>query len=226
MSTGIKLYGNKICPFAMRAWLVAQEKDIAYEYIHVPLGPEKPAWFEADINPRGTVPALSIQGKNFPESLIVAELLDDAFPDAKVSLMPKDSVAKGAVRLFMNDVGGFVGDCYTLLRAEAEKRDAAAADVDADVAFLEGALSRQSTGPFFLGEKYSLADIAIVPFLDRFRYTLKEYQNYEILAKAPRLSAMIEAASQRDSFKHCAQPAEFYVESYKSYAPKSYSPKK
>jgi len=224
----LKLYNNKVCPFGMRAWLTIEEKGIPYEYIHIPLGDDKPEWFTRDINPRGTVPALAIGTKIYPESLIVAELLEDSFPANGTPLLPRnDATLVADVRLFINDVGGLVGDLYKLLHAAESQRDSAAKEVSDDIAYLEGIYAKQSKeGPYFLGETLSLADISIVPFLDRFRYTLKEYQGYDLLVNAPRLTKLMEAMSQRESFKKTAQPADFYVEAYAKYAPKKESSSK
>ncbi len=40
------------------AWWSLLEKNVAFEYIHVDLGPHKPDWYKAKVSPYGTVPAL------------------------------------------------------------------------------------------------------------------------------------------------------------------------
>ncbi len=54
----LTLYSNPICPFAHRAWWALKEKQIPFEFAHIPLGAEKPEWYTKEVNPRGTVPAL------------------------------------------------------------------------------------------------------------------------------------------------------------------------
>jgi hypothetical protein len=48
--TGIKYFGNRLCPFAHRAFLTLEEKgllsDGTVEYIHINLGPSKPEWYK------------------------------------------------------------------------------------------------------------------------------------------------------------------------------------
>lgn len=45
----------------LAAGSAAVERGLEYSYEHIPLGPEKPAWYAEKINPRGTVPSLKIR---------------------------------------------------------------------------------------------------------------------------------------------------------------------
>jgi len=45
MAETTKFYGNPICPFAHRAWWAAKEKGVPLEFVHIPLGDEKPEWY-------------------------------------------------------------------------------------------------------------------------------------------------------------------------------------
>ncbi len=81
----------------------------------------------------------------------------------------------------------------------------------------ERALVAKSNGPYFLGETFSFADIALAPFVDRFRYTLPALRGVDVFANAPRLRGLMAAIEQRESFKATAQPKEYYVELYKKF---------
>ena len=90
------LFGNRLCPFAHRAWFALHEKGAAEEvtYIHVDLGDAKPPWFGDVINPRfGTVPCMVDHGAGVFESPIVVEFLDEKFAGRGTALMPTGAPA-------------------------------------------------------------------------------------------------------------------------------------
>ena len=219
-SAAAQLYIHKVCPYAHRAYLAAAEKGLIakglVEIVEVSL--PTPDWYNNDVNPRATVPALRLaNGQVVPESLIVVQYLDDALPD--VPLLPKDPKDRADVRAFVADFDSAIGGLYQILREKDEAaRAALVKSALDDIAYIERALAAKSAGPFFLGEQFSYADIAMLPFIDRFRYTLLAHRGVDILANAPRLSALIAAADQRPSFKATALSKDSYVSYYKSYA--------
>jgi glutathione S-transferase len=79
-------------------------------------------------------------------------------------------------------------------------------------------LKAQSEGPFFLGNELSLADIAVLPFIDRFSVVLKHYRDFDLLALDERLPKWLAAAHERDAFRETARDSNFYIEGYRSYA--------
>ena len=83
--------------------------------------------------------------------------------------------------------------------------------------------SRSAAGPFFLGKQLSVADIAIVPFLDRFEVTMPFYRGFELLpvAELPELvplQQLLHACRERPAFNRASQSREFYIGAYRSYA--------
>jgi glutathione S-transferase len=93
---GFVYFGNRVCPFAHRAFWAAEELGFAknWTYVHIDLGARKPAWY-TQINPLGTVPCLFAGGKPVFESLILAEFVNDT---QKASLLPADPLSKATVR--------------------------------------------------------------------------------------------------------------------------------
>lgn len=208
----VTLYWNKICPFVQRAWITLIEKRVAFELVYVPLSGGTPAWYH-EINPRGTVPTLKHGDRIVFESNLIAQYVDDTF-DPKQSLFPGSAYDRHRVRFFLEQVGEFVGSAYGFLSDRAGKDE-----FEANVKNLEKLLAEQSpSGPFFLGDTFSLADIALVPFLDRFRHTLFAFvDGYDIFASAPRLKALHAAATLRPSVFQTNQSGAFYIDAYKGY---------
>lgn len=211
----LKLYWNKVCPFVHRAWITALEKKAQVELVHVDLD-NIPEWYKK-INPRETVPCLGVGDKFVYESMFIARYFDETFQPIN-ELNPGTADIKYSINFFIDEVGNAVGSMYDLLRAgvgtDAQK------ELEGSLERLEKLLVKQSAGPFFLGNTFSLADIALVPFLDRFSVTLSAYHGYDLFGTAPRLRMLYYAALVRPSVSSTAQPADFYISAYKSYANK------
>eukprot|EP01126_Amoeba_proteus_P059370 TRINITY_DN774_c0_g1_i11.p1 TRINITY_DN774_c0_g1~~TRINITY_DN774_c0_g1_i11.p1 ORF type:complete len:183 (-),score=26.38 TRINITY_DN774_c0_g1_i11:228-776(-) len=92
---GVTFFGNKICPFAHRTWWSLEEKGIDYDFIHIQLGENKPAWY-AQIYP--TVPCAFVEGKKIVESDILSEFLELKFKGQGTRLIPDDPFDVAAFR--------------------------------------------------------------------------------------------------------------------------------
>jgi len=219
MTDSIKFYGNPICPFAHRAWWTSKEKQVPTEFIHIPLGSEKPEWFTQTVNPRGTVPAVQIGSHTILESMIITEFFEDQFPNQGSQLLPKDAFQRADVRLFIDQFGQAITVMYGLLKNQDRSKDEELkAQITAKLKVAVDLLKKQSDGPFFLGEELSLADIAALPFIDRFSATLAHYRNYNLFEVDDRLHTWYAAAKERKAFQETSKDPAFYIDSYKEYA--------
>jgi len=71
----------------------------------------------------------------------------------------------------------------------------------------------------FLGKNISLADIAVVPFLERFEATLKKYRNFDLFVPdTARLKDLVDECKKRQAFQKTSQTPEFYIQGYSGYA--------
>ncbi|KAF8132219.1 glutathione-S-transferase [Mycena galopus ATCC 62051] len=166
-------YSGWFCPYVQRSWITLEEKGIPYQYKEV--NPYKKEKHFLDINPKGLVPAVEYHGKALYESLVLCEFFEDAYPDHKPSILPGDAYTKAYARIWVDFVGkSFVPAFMRLTQAqEKEKQDLARTELyDALRKF-----SAQIKGPYFLGDEFSLVDIAIAPWITR-DYILAEHRNY------------------------------------------------
>lgn len=96
----VTFFGNRLCPYAHIAWWSLLEKNVAFDYVHVDLGQQKPEWYKEKVNPYGTVPSLYDGDKAVFESVIIAEYVEETFGAEKgTRLMPADPVDRAVVRL-------------------------------------------------------------------------------------------------------------------------------
>ncbi|CDO72828.1 hypothetical protein BN946_scf185002.g13 [Trametes cinnabarina] len=135
----------------------------------------KPEWYAPKVNPASKVPAIAYGGPDVPpdqpspesvklaESLILVEFIADLYPNS--GILPADPVLRAKARFFVDAVSTkFVPRWQALLQGKGPVHDFYEA-----VEFLQGLLPEEgyAIGP------YSLADIAITPFLGRARIALK-----------------------------------------------------
>uniref|UniRef100_A0A7S1QF12 GST N-terminal domain-containing protein n=1 Tax=Neobodo designis TaxID=312471 RepID=A0A7S1QF12_NEODS len=192
----LKLYGNLVCPYVQRARIVAMEKNIPMQFVNIPPNEAPPKWFTS-INPKGTVPTLNVAGAFITESMRIAEYLDASFP-APHSLFPPRAACRADIREFVQIVDAFA---IVGVRALAEPDfKAARPELDMMVRRLDSAMAQHGPGPYFLGTTFSLADVALIPFMDRFRHGFPAFCHYEPFVAAPRLRAFLSEAENRMSF--------------------------
>lgn len=104
----------RFCPYAQRAHLVLEAKNIPYHTTYINLS-EKPEWLTQK-SPLGKVPALEIpssKGDPLIESLIIADYLDDQYPQNPLN--SKDPLQRARDRILVERFGGFTSAFYRLV---------------------------------------------------------------------------------------------------------------
>ena len=107
----MKLYDAGRCPFCARVRIALAEKGLDYERVDVDLR-NRPAWIY-DLNPSGKVPVLD-DGFVLPESAVIMEYLDDAYPENP--LLPRDPKARAVARKSVFRFDELLGDDYYAYR--------------------------------------------------------------------------------------------------------------
>lgn len=162
----LKLYQSNLSPFATRVRILAHAKGVKLECVPPAGGSLKSPEFLA-INPLGKIPCLSHDGGVLPESEIICEYLEDAFPSP--TLRPVDPQARARVRLLSR-----IGDMYIaphLLKLfgqlSPKTRDAAIIDqAFSDLNTALGQIAHFLEGPeYAAGGRLSLADCTLAPLL-------------------------------------------------------------
>eukprot|EP00516_Mucochytrium_quahogii_P008024 CAMPEP_0203746844 /NCGR_PEP_ID=MMETSP0098-20131031/2169_1 /ASSEMBLY_ACC=CAM_ASM_000208 /TAXON_ID=96639 /ORGANISM=" , Strain NY0313808BC1" /LENGTH=251 /DNA_ID=CAMNT_0050635091 /DNA_START=74 /DNA_END=829 /DNA_ORIENTATION=- len=216
------LFNNRICPFGHRAWWASKEKGVSVDYIHIDLGDTKPTFYTEKINSSGTVPCIFDNGVAIFESVECALYLDEKFPDIGNRLMPADAYDRYRVRLVLKTFEKLMKPLYGLLMNQEPEGDKELVGKINDAAKELNAEFRKSKGPYFLGETFSLADLAIIPFVDRFSVTLPHWRGFQPFSQdnpdVDALLASYHACQQRPAFKSTSQDPEFYSKSYQRYA--------
>ncbi|KAE8705997.1 Protein IN2-1-like protein B [Hibiscus syriacus] len=203
-----RLYMTYTCPFAQRVWIARNYKGLQDKIKLVPLNLQnRPAWYKEKVYSVNKVPALEHDGKVIGESLDLIKYVDTNFEGP--SLLPNDPDKKELFEELSSHIDKFVEMVFTTFKGDSTTEAGAAFD------HLEHALTKHD-GTFLLGDEFSLADIAFIPFVERFEIYLSEVFNYDIAAGRPKVAAWIEAVNEIDGYKQTkkTKPKEL-VEFYK-----------
>jgi glutathione S-transferase len=168
----MKLYQTYTSPFPTRVRLVLYAKGLSPELIEPP-GFHATVESKGDyysINPIGRVPTLvTDDGRALPESEVICEYLEDAYPDPP--LLPKDPWGRAQVRLISRLCDFYlVMAMVPLFTASGQSRkrwDQAAIDkglraVETALGYIEANIGE---GGYAVGDKLTWADGALVPQL-------------------------------------------------------------
>lgn len=108
----------RFCPYAQRAHLVLEAKNIPYHTANINLK-QKPEWLTQK-SPLGKVPALeipSVKGDPLIESLIIAEYLDEQYPQNP--LIAKDPLQRARDKILIERFNSFITPFYRLVYSES-----------------------------------------------------------------------------------------------------------
>lgn len=219
------------CPFAQRAWIALEEKQVPYEFRKVDLS-AKPSDFVAayrsvnsNPNAKPKVPIVrTADNYTMIESDVVAEYLSERFPNRGSQLMPALPEQRAHVRLLaavFDQTIGSSGFAYlhTSGREELTKqRNVLQNHLQVLNTFLERHGSGE--GPFLCGANFSLAEVHAAPNLQRLSVLLPRLSKLNVLGlckklRLHRLQSWWEAIVARPSVIATGVAEEDLVESYR-----------
>ncbi|XP_051200207.1 probable glutathione S-transferase GSTU6 [Lolium perenne] len=168
---GLTLLGFWSSPYVLRARLALNLKGIPYTYVEEdPLGDGTKSALLLASNPAhgGKVPVLLHHGRPVAESLVIAEYIDEAFPDRRPRLLPSasDPHKRAAARFWAACVDQKMVPAWSpVFRGRTlEERVKAAEELVAVLETFEGVLAGGRM-EFFGGESVGLLDVALGGFI-------------------------------------------------------------
>jgi len=192
--------------------MTLEEKGIPYQYKEV--NPYKREKHFLDINPKALVPAIEYQGKALYESLVLCEFLEDAYPEHKPYLLPKDPFTRAYVRIWIDYVQkSIVTGQMRLVQAQGAENQKTA--LEEYVKALNG-FTEKIKGPYFLGDEFSLVDVAVAPWIVR-DYILVENRGFTREAAGEKWKAYAEKVEKRPSILNTSSLKEHFGDIYRRY---------
>ncbi|ORX49882.1 glutathione S-transferase [Hesseltinella vesiculosa] len=200
MPQKLVLYNYKQSPYSHRALLALEALGATYENINVDIW-DKPEWFAKDIYPEGKVPVLAVDGVHVPESLVIVELVDRL---SGGNLVPADPIKLAQSRVAIEFFGPIPRLCMQLGTKQITAAEFFEQSETGFERLHELLLEQAENGPYFLGDQYSLADIAIAPLLARYlafcKFILQGYSPASI-SKHPRLQQFVDGNLAHPAFQ-------------------------
>ncbi|KAL0871832.1 hypothetical protein ABMA27_004309 [Loxostege sticticalis] len=159
----LRVYNMRFCPYAQRAILALNAKQVDYEVVNIDLS-NKPEWFFSKSG-FGKVPSIEIQEDVcIYESLVTVEYIDEVYPQRP--LISKDPVRKAFDKIIIEAMAPVQVLYYKALKApETITEDATAAYYKA-LDFLQDQLKSRGT-QFLAGSEPGYVDYMIWPFFER-----------------------------------------------------------
>lgn len=206
----MKLYTSILCPYAHRTRITLAEKGLAPEQIEVDLH-NKPTELVA-LGAFGKVPVLAIQGRMISESAVICEFLDEIF---KLSpLLPAEPMQRAEARMWIRfaDTRLYPHTEQLLYAAPAAERPRLVRELQDDLRSMDDFVSRLQ-GPYFLGERFSLVDAALLPWFEQCG-VIERFRGFTWPENLSALRRWHARVADRPSIRAVGQPPEFYERAY------------
>jgi len=182
----VRVYSMRFCPYAQRALLGLQLKQIPYEVVNINLT-QKPEWYLEKKNPMGKVPTLEHNGQIVYESLVCVDYLNDIFTSGRL-YKEKDAYEHAKQRMLTERLTALPSAFYPYYR----NRDDPTVHKNLENAFqLYESLLQHN---YFAGDQPGYADFMSWPWVERLS-ALEILSNNQISVsheKYPKLVAYIE----------------------------------
>lgn len=192
----IRFYSAWFCPFAHRAWLALEAKQLDYQWVECELYDGGPATKKAlsieekaqrtpgfvECCPRGLVPGVEHDGIRVWESLPLIEYLDEAFPECGLRLMPSAPADRATVRMWIGFASEKVVPCYyrMLMAPDEAGRKTAKDDLLSGLRYLSERALSSGEGPYLMGSTFGAFECALFPHWLRFGSVLRHYRAFEL----------------------------------------------
>ncbi|KAI9692089.1 MAG: hypothetical protein M1820_009524 [Bogoriella megaspora] len=134
------------------------------------------SFYKTEEGLKEAIPALQVGDKPIHESTIVCEYLEEAFPD-NLPLLPRDPLERAQARVWIDYINNVVvPSFFRLLEAQPTETEEFISALDEFKDAL-GHICVQRRGRFFLGDEFSLVDVAMAPWAVR-DFLLREYRGF------------------------------------------------
>lgn len=196
----MQLYNQNGSHFASKCRIAIYEKGAPVAITPIPGGDLKsPEYLR--IYPMGKTPALAVRDQVIGESEIINEYLEEKFPNPP--LLPRNPEGRARARIFGRFVDLYLEPPLHALFPQViakEKDQALIATKFAEIATrLDQLESMLSSGPYALGDAFTLADCSLAPLMFYAQLTLQFLGGTPFTTGRPKLGAWWEAVQQRPS---------------------------
>jgi glutathione S-transferase len=167
----MKLYDFLPCPFGQKVRIILAEKGLSYEFIQIDLAQgeqRRPDFLR--LNPFGRVPVLVDEDTTIYDSTIIAEYLEDEYPEPPLLPAIDASALRARARIwedfadasFTPQVGQLMAE---MSKNESDRDGSRIQRLQQSVDRMLNFLNHELNGQEYLAAQFSVADIGFVPRL-------------------------------------------------------------
>jgi glutathione S-transferase len=185
----LELISFKTCPFVQRTVITLGYKNVEHKITFIDLA-NPPEWF-LELSPLGKVPVLKVDGEILFESAVINEYVDEITGG---ELQPKEPLMRAKNRAWIEYASNMLGTGYMMKMAkDKEDYEKYRSELQSQMQRIENQLG---DGPWFNGDKFSLADTAFAPMfmhdaVANYRFSVIDFESLpKISAWSKRLLAM------------------------------------
>lgn len=162
----MELWHSPSCPYCQRVRIALAEKGLQVAERPVDLAARPPELLA--LHPSGGVPVLVAEGTPIPESGVILQYLEERAPERPI--LPAGPLGRARARLLYERITAGLGPHLPkALRGNPEEQERAGAAIRAALAALE----QEATDEGQLAGEFSIADIALAPFVARLPAALR-----------------------------------------------------
>ncbi|CAL8463333.1 g2867 [Coccomyxa elongata] len=217
-SKELVFYTHTLCPYAQRVWLTLLEKEVDFQPVQIDLS-DKPPFYRSICS---LVPAISHHGTIVTESVDICNWIDDSSEGP--SLVPSEQAGRQAMSALVSSSSAINSAGLSLLAGRTGRfwgigggqTQAQQRSFEAQLTTLDESLSNFG-GPFLLGERASLADLIIFPFMERFALA-KVFTGYDVHdALGGSIGTWLSSMAERPSCKAASANHTLLLEAFKKH---------
>lgn len=164
--TGMQLFGDAASPYVTRVVMFARLKGVPFNWPPVPGDNPRSDEYHA-LNPLGKVPGLVVEGEMIPESEVICEYLEAAYPDPPG--LPTDPRGRTTSRLVARITDLYISPNFRPLLPHLDPAARNPIEVDRIAGELAKAFRSlafyMGPGPFCVGAVPTLGDCALGPYM-------------------------------------------------------------
>jgi len=166
----LALIGDDASPYVTRVLMAAKLKGLELGRPAVPGGNPRSAEYH-EINPLGKVPGMLIDGEMLPESEVICEYLEEAFPEPP--LLPAGARERATARLVSRIVDQYISPYFRLMLPQLDRAEPDADAIEEFAGVYNKAFDSlafyMGPGPFCVSDRPTLGDCALGPYITLLR---------------------------------------------------------
>jgi glutathione S-transferase len=167
----VQILTTRTCRWTLRLSVALREKGVPFKLVNVIENGRKAPWFQA-LTPFGRTPVLRQGAHTLPESLVISEYIDEAFPGRR--LLPETPLERAWARVWMQYCDGTLISALSAIARTGNAEERArgiGALIDKGAPLEEFVAVRNLARRYWQGDELLLPDLSYYTFFEALERT-------------------------------------------------------